>query len=129
MASYEVEVCRIGCGVTRIGLDQPDARSAASAAVGMAGGVVFSEHSAEYEVNSVINCDTGKAEAFEDADPAPSDLNALKEALRKYAVLHDMLSDMTEGGRLRECDIPDDYAALCDQLAVCGGIDTKLYEV
>lgn len=34
-----------------------------------------------------------------------------------YNRLHDMLSDMIEGGRLREVDIPDDYRAIVELLA------------
>jgi len=39
----------------------------------------------------------------------------------QYAQLHDMLSDMIEGGRLTEADIPDDYEALVQALAHKGG--------
>ena len=38
---------------------------------------------------------------------------------RSRGGLHDMLSDMIEGGRLTEGDIPDDYAALVEQLEQC----------
>lgn len=37
--------------------------------------------------------------------------------LGDYRRLHDMLSDMIEGGRLKEADIPDDYEAIVEQLA------------
>lgn len=41
-----------------------------------------------------------------------------KEALlRSYLNLHDRLSDMIESGRLKEADIPDDYAWLVESLA------------
>ena len=41
------------------------------------------------------------------------------DLLNAYFELHDMLSDMIEGGRLTEGDIPDDYAALVEQLEQC----------
>ena len=37
--------------------------------------------------------------------------------LDAYRKLHDSLSDMIEGGRLDESDIPDDYKALVEALA------------
>lgn len=40
----------------------------------------------------------------------------MDDLLNPYFELHDMLSDMIEGGRLTEGDIPDDYAALVEQL-------------
>jgi hypothetical protein len=39
--------------------------------------------------------------------------------LNAYFKLHDMLSDMIEDGRLTEGDIPEDYAALVEQLKQC----------
>ena len=39
------------------------------------------------------------------------------EVLRQYALLHDGLSDMIEGGRLKESDVPDDYKWLVESLA------------
>ena len=39
--------------------------------------------------------------------------------LNAYFELHDMLSDMIEDGRLTEGDIPEDYAALVEQLKQC----------
>jgi len=39
--------------------------------------------------------------------------------LNAYFELHDMLSDMIEAGRLTEGDIPEDYAALVEQLEQC----------
>ena len=38
--------------------------------------------------------------------------------------LWDMLSDCIESGRLQEADLPDDYAALVEQMATCN----RLYE-
>ena len=43
----------------------------------------------------------------------------MNDLLNPYFELHDMLSDMIEGGRLAEGDIPDDYAALVDLLEQC----------
>ena len=43
----------------------------------------------------------------------------MDDLLSAYFELHDMLSDMIEGGRLTEGDIPDDYAALVEQLEQC----------
>ncbi len=48
---------------------------------------------------------------------------ALKIMRKSYGRLHDMLSDMVEGGRLSEAEIPDDYQALVDALAECDGAD------
>jgi hypothetical protein len=42
--------------------------------------------------------------------------------LNAYRLLHDRLSDMIEGGRLSESDIPDDYQALVESLASIVGI-------
>ena len=42
-----------------------------------------------------------------------------------YARLHDMLSDMIEGGRLRRGDIPDDYDALVGELEKLSGRPLK----
>lgn len=42
--------------------------------------------------------------------------------LAAYHRLHDFLSDMIEGGRLTESDIPDDYQAVVEALVVCGGM-------
>lgn len=43
----------------------------------------------------------------------------INELLEAYFDLHDMLSDMIEGGRLTEADIPDDYQALLEQIDRC----------
>jgi hypothetical protein len=39
-----------------------------------------------------------------------------EQLLAMYQKLHDGLSDMIEGGRLNESDIPDDYKWLVDSL-------------
>jgi hypothetical protein len=46
-------------------------------------------------------------------------IDALKDAVRTYATLHDMISDMIESGRLTQAHIPDDYPALVDKLVEC----------
>ena len=43
----------------------------------------------------------------------------LGDLLNAYFELHDMLSDMIEDGRLTKGDIPEDYAALVEQLKQC----------
>ena len=43
----------------------------------------------------------------------------IDDLLNAYFELHDMLSDMIEAGRLTEGDIPEDYAALVEQLEQC----------
>lgn len=43
----------------------------------------------------------------------------MTELLEAYFDLHDMLSDMIEGGRLTKADIPDDYQALLEQIDRC----------
>lgn len=48
--------------------------------------------------------------------------NTLRYTYRK---LHDMLSDMIEGGRLKEEDIPDDYQALVEALAALAASQEK----
>lgn len=48
---------------------------------------------------------------------------ATEEAVTKYRRLHDGLSDMVEGGRLDESDIPDDYQWLVDSLAELAAVD------
>lgn len=45
------------------------------------------------------------------------------DLLWDYQQLHDMLSDMLEGGRLKQTDIPDDYDALVRQLALLANRD------
>ena len=51
------------------------------------------------------------------------------KTLQGYARLHDGLSDMIEGGRLTEDDIPDDYQWLADALAnLAPHIDKALSE-
>lgn len=42
--------------------------------------------------------------------------------LAEYRRLHDMLSDMIEGGRLTAVDIPDDYDALVRKLTDIAGM-------
>ncbi len=42
--------------------------------------------------------------------------DAEQDALAEYQRLHDGLSDMIEGGRLSEADIPDDYQWLVEIL-------------
>lgn len=43
----------------------------------------------------------------------------MTELLEAYFELHDMLSDMIEGGRLTEALIPDDYQALLVKIFDC----------
>ena len=43
----------------------------------------------------------------------------MDDLLNAYFELHDMLSDMIEAGRLTEGDIPEDYAAIVEQLEQC----------
>lgn len=47
------------------------------------------------------------------------------KALRLYHKLHDGLSDMIEGGRLTEADIPDDYAWLVESLASVANVGPR----
>ena len=51
--------------------------------------------------------------------PSPND-RPRRTIARSYAKLHDGLSDMIEGGRLSEADIPDDYRWLVESLAYLG---------
>jgi len=39
-------------------------------------------------------------------------MNTVIQKLETYERMHDILSDMIESGRLRRCDIPEDYDAL-----------------
>lgn len=48
---------------------------------------------------------------------APDLLEAVSAMREAYGRLHDFLSEAIEGGRLRECDVPDDYQAFIEQLA------------
>lgn len=54
----------------------------------------------------------GRSEAEIMTDAA----KALRDMRAAYGRLHDFLSDAIEGGRLKESDIPDDYAAIVAQL-------------
>jgi len=47
----------------------------------------------------------------------------LEDMLAQYGHLHDMLSDCIEGGRLSAAELPDDYAAIVDQLCKCVSIE------
>jgi hypothetical protein len=59
---------------------------------------------------SLIECSEG-------ASWKAADLEASLRTMRAaYGRLHDFLSDAIEGGRLKEADIPDDYAAIVAQL-------------
>jgi len=44
-------------------------------------------------------------------------MNKEKKLTKAYGMLHDMLSDMIEDGRLTEDMIPDDYKTLVEQLS------------
>lgn len=44
--------------------------------------------------------------------------DTLRQVVAGYDRLHDLLSDLIEGGRLKEADIPDDYQAIVEQLAL-----------
>lgn len=48
------------------------------------------------------------------------------DLLTHYRQLHDGLSDMIEGGRLKEIDIPDDYRWLRIMLAEAAQMDDKI---
>lgn len=52
-------------------------------------------------------------------------IDAVNKYRRTYGQLHDGLSDMIEGGRLEECDIPDDYQWLVRQLVFCCSVEQK----
>lgn len=49
-----------------------------------------------------------------------------EDLLDEYRKLHDGLSDMVEGGRLREADIPDDYQWLVSSLEKLAGMDAAV---
>lgn len=46
------------------------------------------------------------------------------DTVKQYERLHDGLSDMIEGGRLTEADIPDDYQWLVETLVQCNARGT-----
>jgi hypothetical protein len=48
------------------------------------------------------------------------------QLLAGYKRLHDGLSDMIEGGRLREEHIPDDYKWLVETLAQLGADESQV---
>ena len=50
----------------------------------------------------------------------------MEDLLNAYFTLHDVLSSMIEDGRLTESDIPDDYAALVEQLEQCSSYYDEL---
>ena len=52
-------------------------------------------------------------------------LAAVKAMREKYGRVHDALSDMIEGGRLRKEHIPDDYQALVQYLEDATGADNQ----
>lgn len=49
----------------------------------------------------------------------------ISDALHAYHRLHDGLSDMIEGGRLTEADIPDDYQWLVNSLERIGNMEAN----
>jgi hypothetical protein len=53
-------------------------------------------------------------------------ISALRELHKTYSKLHDMLSDCIEGGRLSAAALPDDYAAIVEQITRCVAIDYVL---
>lgn len=56
-----------------------------------------------------------------------SPLKTLEAYRSAYSRLHDMLSDMIEGGRLLESNIPGDYQALVAQISgPCNAADDRL---
>lgn len=61
----------------------------------------------------------------DDFDGNDDHIDALKEALRTYAGLHDLISDMIEGGRLTEAMIPDDYQAVVAKLVECVALNVR----
>jgi hypothetical protein len=52
-------------------------------------------------------------------------IDALKDAVRTYAGLHDLISDMIEDGRLTEAMIPDDYRAVVEKLVECVALNVR----
>jgi len=50
-------------------------------------------------------------------------VSVLREVEKQYGNLHDMLSDCIESGRLSAAELPDDYAALEEQIIKCVSID------
>lgn len=56
---FKVEVCRTGFGVITLEVDVKDAIEAAATATVLAGNERFPTHQTNYEVNHVINAETG----------------------------------------------------------------------
>ena len=61
----------------------------------------------------------------DDFDGNDDHIDALKEAVRTYAELHDLISDMIEDGRLTEAMIPDDYRAVVEKLVECVALNVR----
>jgi hypothetical protein len=61
----------------------------------------------------------------DDFDGNDDHIDALKEAVRTYAELHDLISDMIEDGRLTEAMIPDDYRAVVERLVECVALNVR----
>ena len=55
---------------------------------------------------------------------AMTEAEANRDTVKQYERLHDGLSDMIEGGRLIEDDIPDDYQWLVETLVQCNARGT-----
>lgn len=53
-------------------------------------------------------------------------LNAARESIAGYGLLHDIVSDLVESGKIRKADLPDDYDALVQALEASGGADMLL---
>lgn len=56
-------------------------------------------------------------------------ITALRELHKTYGKLHDILSDCIEGGRLSAAALPDDYAAIVEQITRCVAIDHAISAV
>ncbi len=56
-------------------------------------------------------------------------VSVLRAVEKQYGKLHDMLSDCMESGRLSAAELPDDYAALVEQLITCVSIDHMMTAV
>lgn len=66
----------------------------------------------------MLSAETDGLTLEEVEQPAPNEA-----LLAHYRRLHDGLSDMIEGGRLTEADIPDDYHWLVEMLAQAGELE------
>lgn len=124
---YQVEVCRTGCGTTTLEVEAATAGDAASKAIDAAGGVLFSEHHSEYEVNNVVDPQTKRSLDF--SEPIAGTIGDLIDTMPLFRNIEwdaDVLAIELNSVVGRDCaDVLTKGNALA---SVCADVDTEIME-